>query len=132
MDQSAGKDYRLRRRKDIARMFERGRRASDSLLVLHVLRGPQEVGHARLGVAVSGRHGNAVKRNRVKRLCREAFRLIRSELPDMWDYMIVPRVGRPLTIDRIQESLRALVGQLKNKTIPSAQDDDGHPTSESS
>ena len=43
---------------------------------------PNDVGHARLGLAVGVRAaGNAVNRNRVKRVVREAFRHIRQELP---------------------------------------------------
>lgn len=43
---------------------------------------PNGLGHARLGLAVGVRAaGNAVNRNRVKRVVREAFRHIHQELP---------------------------------------------------
>ena len=43
---------------------------------------PNGLGHARLGLAVGVRSaGNAVNRNRVKRVVREAFRHIHQELP---------------------------------------------------
>ena len=43
---------------------------------------PNGLGRARLGLAVGVRAaGNAVNRNRVKRVVREAFRHIRQELP---------------------------------------------------
>ena len=43
---------------------------------------PNGLGHARLGLAVGVRSaGNAVNRNRVKRVVREAFRYIHQELP---------------------------------------------------
>jgi len=47
-----------------------------------VIARPNELGHARLGLAVGVRSaGNAVNRNRVKRVVREAFRHIHQELP---------------------------------------------------
>jgi len=91
-------------------MFEQGRRKSDSLVTLFVL--PNELDFARLGVAVATRHGNAVRRNRVKRLAREAFRLMRNELPAGWDYMVVPRVGREFTLENLQRSIRNLSAAL--------------------
>jgi len=69
---------------------------------------PDGVDDARLGVAVSTRHGKATRRNRIKRLIREAFRQVRSDLPGGWDYMIVPRAGVALTVTKLADSLRAL------------------------
>jgi ribonuclease P protein component len=45
---------------------------------------PNELGHARLGLAISKRVSKrAVERNRIKRLLRESFRRIRNELPPL-------------------------------------------------
>lgn len=48
---------------------------------------------ARLGVSVGKKHGNAVRRNRIKRVFRAAFRQCRHLLPAGRDYVLVPRVG---------------------------------------
>lgn len=50
---------------------------------------PNQMEHCRMGLSVSRRVGNAVKRNRVKRLLREAFRLQQHELPQGYDLVVV-------------------------------------------
>ena len=106
----AGRECRVTRKRDISRLFESGRRAADSLIVLYAI--PNGLPHSRCGVAVSTRHGNAVRRNRIKRLCREAFRLVRPALPAGTDYMLVPRAGRDFSLEGLMDSLRRLCASL--------------------
>jgi ribonuclease P protein component len=47
----------------------------------------------RLGITASRKVGNAVQRNRAKRLLREAFRCIRTELPSGLDLVVIVRQG---------------------------------------
>lgn len=110
MNLKAGKHLRLTRRNDIAKVFEAGRKTNDSLLTM--LAAANGLAYCRLGVGVSSRHGNAVKRNRAKRVCREAFRLIRHEMPGGWDFFVMPRGGVELTVAGLQSSLRSLAGKL--------------------
>ena len=57
--------------------------------------------HARLGVIVTKKVGNAVFRNRVRRWCREVFRVKRSLLIKSIDLVIIPRCS-DLSFDSIE------------------------------
>ena len=52
---------------------------------------------ARLGVSVSSKNGNAVHRNRIKRVFRAAFRQCTHVLPAGNDYVFIPRKGTVYT-----------------------------------
>ena len=51
---------------------------------------------ARVGITVSKKVGNAVVRNRVKRLVRETFRVAKDVLPADLDFVLVARRQRPI------------------------------------
>jgi len=73
---------------DFARVYRRGRRAQGALFAVVVLE--NELGHSRLGLSVSKRHARqAVQRNRVRRILREAFRLSLPTLPRGLDIVLV-------------------------------------------
>jgi ribonuclease P protein component len=64
----------LRGRGAFQRVFEGGRRLDGRLVGCIYAVGPATHGALRAGFVVSSRHLNAVRRNRVRRLLREAFR----------------------------------------------------------
>ena len=80
---------RLRTQQDFRRVYQRGRRASGQWLTVVGL--PMAGTDVRVGLSVSKDHGGAVRRNKLKRLLREAFRLERENLPKGLDLVLIPR-----------------------------------------
>ena len=72
--------------------------------------------HPRLGLVISKKNvGCAVARNRIKRLCRETFRLRSAQLPKM-DIVVLARKGiSGLENKQIIEMLNRLLDQLNAK-----------------
>ena len=86
---SFGKKERVRKRKNYLNIYQKGVRVHSSNFT--VILNPNPSGEKRLGVAVSKKVGNAVKRNRIKRLLREFFRLNKDRLPDSRDMVIIAK-----------------------------------------
>ncbi len=74
------KRLRLRKRSEYVDVQQRGRKVQADHFLLLWLRCPDRTG-TRVGITVSGRVGNAVVRNRLKRWIREYVRRNRVELP---------------------------------------------------
>lgn len=64
--------HRLTQSRAFQALYRRGRRWEHALAVLHAL--PRPLGDVRFGVVVGKKVGKAVRRNRVRRLFREALR----------------------------------------------------------
>ncbi|MDP9001165.1 MAG: ribonuclease P protein component [Myxococcota bacterium] len=94
-----GRDRRLRRHAEFVRAQRSGRRVGTPHFTLLVAAQPPGLAPsraprpARLGVVVTRKIGGAVRRNRVKRLCRECFRLWPDLLPTGVDLIVVARPG---------------------------------------
>ena len=72
----------------------------------------REPGH-RLGLSVSKDHGRAVRRNKIKRILREAFRLTRPRLPGQYDVILIPQKNRQkLRLAEVQLELSRLIQQV--------------------
>ncbi len=80
---------RLRKRFEFRLVRDRSRRVhTKSFLVLVA---PAREARTRLGITVARQVGTAVRRNRVKRLVREVFRLRRELFPAMADVVVIAK-----------------------------------------
>ena len=116
------KKKRLVSNEQFKAVLARSKRSSNRLLVLYMAE--NDCGYSRLGVSVGKSRGNAVVRNRFKRLLREAFRQNQDRIPAGFDYvlMISPRwpgksnVEEPRrmpTFQQVRDSFLALVKSLE-------------------
>lgn len=86
------RDRRIKHRRDFQRAKVQGRRLAQGCLVLNWL--PLDQGSSsRLGVITAKSVGNAVARNRARRLLRECFRLHQRELASPLDVILVARAS---------------------------------------
>ena len=84
-----GKDERIREKRDYLNVYQQGVRSHSRHFIVIAHRNPS--GKRRLGITVGKKVGNAVKRNRLKRLLREFFRLNKEQFPPSQDIVIMAR-----------------------------------------
>jgi len=112
-DQRLTKQDRLRSRKDFAEVFAARCSRSDGLLTIYV--GGNGGDSCRVGIQVSRRVGNAVRRNYLRRRIREAFRASKSRLLPGLDIICIvkPQAGRDCA--GLAESFFALIAAATEK-----------------
>lgn len=82
---------RVRDSKDFQRVYaSRQKVHAAGIIVCYLANG---LSFSRLGLSVGSKHGNAVVRNRIKRVFRAAFRSGAGHLPAGFDYVLIPRDG---------------------------------------
>ncbi len=104
-----GEEY-LTKPEQYALVYNKGSSWANSLLVIKVL--PNGLDLSRYGFSVSKRVGNAVMRNRVKRLLREILR--QAPLKPGWDIIFIARRS-VATVDYadLEKSVTGLLSRAK-------------------
>jgi ribonuclease P protein component len=73
------------------RAYKKGRYLHSNFLTLHFVKNGLDA--KRYGITVSKKLGNAVVRNRAKRIIRAALFEIQGTFPDGYDYIFIAREG---------------------------------------
>lgn len=81
-------EYRLRKRKDFAQIYRRGQSCANRQLILYHQSGKG----LKIGISISKKHGNAVRRNKLKRRLRECVRPMIPRLKK-GRYILIAREG---------------------------------------
>jgi ribonuclease P protein component len=93
------KQNRLAKKEDFNKVYRYGKSMANQQFVLHYLLKPDLVNTPaecfRLGVSVSKKIGNAVVRNRVKRVVKEILRLDAARIVHNVDFILIARKPVP-------------------------------------
>jgi len=79
----------LKKNKEYRRIYNKGKSAADRFIVLYFLTNNTEL--CRFGFTVSKKVGNAVVRNRIRRLFKEVCRLNIEKFPRGFDFILLAR-----------------------------------------
>ena len=108
------KSYRLRNTGQFQHVFAVRCSVADHAIILFAA--PNELPHCRLGLSISKKLGNAVVRNRWKRLLREAFRKSQTALPGGFDLIVLPQRNTDVrTVNHLDQSLKNLTEKICKK-----------------
>jgi ribonuclease P protein component len=107
------REERLTRSRDFARVYDQGKSWANNLLVMRAIPSGRE--QSRIGFSVSKRVGNAVVRNRVKRMLREAVRL--TTWKTGWDVVLIARTGTAASdFHQLRQAVEDLAQRSKMRT----------------
>ncbi len=107
--------HRVQRRADFVLCYDANQRFFSKHFVLFVRK--QEEDGWRAGFTVSRKMGNAIRRNKIKRVLREFFRLHGQNLPKGLDIVVVPKknlLGVPISFALVYMELSPLLKKLRS------------------
>jgi ribonuclease P protein component len=113
MNQRFTKKERLQKRREFQQVFDKGKKYGNDQVKMYAL--VNDVSLSRLGLVVGKKFGNAPRRNRFKRIFREAYRLNKSLLNNSVDIIVIPRPGlEELTLGIIEDKFKKILTQIND------------------
>ncbi|AIG28926.1 ribonuclease P protein component [Brevibacillus sp. 7WMA2] len=107
------RSHRLRKNEEFQKVFQKGKSAANKQFVIYTL---ENQGQAtfRIGISASKKIGNAVTRNKVKRLLKEAIAAIEDRIKPHLDIIVIVRPGvEEMPLASIQGSLMHALKRAK-------------------
>ena len=103
----------LKENRDFRRIYKKGRACVGREVVVYCLknRSPRN----RIGITTGKKLGNAVERNRAKRIIRESYRLLEGRTQTGWDFVFVAR-SRALRI-KMDEMKRTMANLFEKAGV---------------
>ena len=104
----------LKKNELFLRAYKKGKKAHGKFFTMHYINNGLDFN--RLGIKTGKKLAGAVKRNRVKRLIRESYRLAEPSLKTGYDIVFVAK-DESLSIDSYFETSRAILNLIKKADL---------------
>ena len=100
--------FRLKKQSDFQKLFSGGKRAFSPSITIVYKKSQRQT----MGISVGKKHGKAVKRNRLKRLLREAFKNVQP-LKKGGRFIFLPKPAEEYAYRDFENQLRCLLEKEK-------------------
>ena len=108
------KKDKILKRREFLQLKRCGKRIQDRNFI--VIYSDGRVKKNRIGITVSKKLGNAVKRNKIKRLIRENFRMNRDKIAEFMDInVIAKKKAGEISADMVFKSLDGIFNQIPRR-----------------
>ncbi|GIO23992.1 ribonuclease P protein component [Oceanobacillus sp. J11TS1] len=107
------KQFRIKKNEEFQATFKHGKSFANRQLVIYY-RKKEDQNHFRVGLSVGKKIGNAVVRNRIKRLLRASFQELEQDIKPYYDIVIIARIPtRTMSYEMMKKSLSHLLYKEK-------------------